>query len=286
VDTATLDIEILKSWIGRSKTQIDVIRPQPITMMAATLGQSLPQLEDAAPLPPAWHWLYFLEAKPRGDLGRDGHAALGEFLPPVALPRRMWAGGRFDFFKPVRIGETIKKVSTINKIERKSGRSGELCFVTVRHELFAEEELRLSEDHEIVYREDANGDDAPPTPPPAPDDAEVQETITPDPVLLFRYSALTFNSHRIHYDVDYCRDVEGYPGLVFHGPLTATLLVDLAERQSGQSTVSNFSYRAASPLYDNAPFTTALKREENRLILWAANPEGRLSMTATAELSD
>ena len=281
----TLDIEILKTWIGRSESHSDVISPKPVEMMAATLGQVVDIPKDGAPLPAAWHWLYFLGAKSRGDLGRDGHAALGEFLPPVALPRRMWAGGHFDFIKPVYIGEAVKKASTINKVERKSGRSGELCFVTVRHQLFAGDELRITDDHNIVYREDSTSKEpAPPT--PAPADAEIREAITPDPVLLFRYSALTFNSHRIHYDVDYCRDVEGYPGLVFHGPLTATLLLDLASRHSGGKIITDFSYRAISPLFDINPFTIALAHEEDRLVLWAETPEGHLAMSATAKLKE
>jgi 3-methylfumaryl-CoA hydratase len=280
---ATLDIETLKTWIGRSETSVDVIRPQPVALMAATLGRKADLPDQGDPLPSPWHWLYFLEAKPRDQLGRDGHTALGDFLPPVALPRRMWAGGGFNFHSHIRIGETIRKVSTINQVTRKSGRSGELCFVTVRHELFAGDDLRLSEDHDIVYREDPSGENTPSPAPVPTEKADVSETISPDSVMLFRYSALTFNSHRIHYDVDYCRDVEGYPGLVFHGPLTATLLLDLATRHSGRASLSRFSYRAISPLFDTAPFTISLRHEEKGLILWAETPEGRLAMTATAE---
>jgi 3-methylfumaryl-CoA hydratase len=281
----TLDIEILKTWIGRSESHSDVISLNPVQMMAATLGRTADIPKDGAPLPAAWHWLYFLAATPRDDLGRDGHAALGEFLPPVALPRRMWAGGCFDFQAPIHIGETIKKISTIKKVERKSGRSGELCFVTVRHQLFAGDELRLTDDHNIVYREDPTSKEpAPPT--PAPSEAEIREIITPDTVLLFRYSALTFNSHRIHYDVDYCRDVEGYPGLVFHGPLTATLLLDLATRNLAGRTITGFSYRAVSPLFDTSPFTIALAHEEDRMILWAETPEGHLAMSATVSIRE
>jgi len=278
----TLDIETLKSWIGRSERHSAVIRPDPMAMMSATLGGSADLPRDGTPLPAAWHWLYFLKPTPRGDLGLDGHAALGEFLPPVALPRRMWAGGCFDFRKPIRIGESVNKVSSISKIERKSGRSGELCFVTVRHELFVADELRLIEDHDIVYREDTAVTQSAPLPPGG---AEMRETVIPDPVLLFRYSALTFNGHRIHYDADYCRDVEGYPDLVFHGPLTATLLLDLATRRAGKRALAKFSYRALSPLFVDKPFTIALRFDgQDRLILWAETPEGRLAMSAEAQL--
>ncbi len=284
MNEATLDINTLKSWIGRTKTRTDVIHPQPVALMNATLGHRTDPPREGYPLPLSWHWLYFLEARPPDELGRDGHTALGDFLPPVALPRRMWAGGRFDFHDSIRVGETIRKASTISKVERKSGRSGELCFVTVHHELFAGDDLRLSEDHNIVYRDDPAKDD-PPAPPPEPTfEADTSETVTPDPVLLFRYSALTFNSHRIHYDVDYCRDVEGYSGLVFHGPLTATLLLDLASRHYGVETLANFSYRAISPLFDTDPFTISLCQHGNQLNLWASNPNGQLAMTASIDL--
>ncbi len=278
-----LDMETLKSWIGRSQSRTDIMRPEPAAMMAATLGGSADLPAQGSPLPAAWHWLYFLGATPRGDLGRDGHAGLGEFLPPVALPRRMWAGGRLDFRKAIVIGETIEKISTINKVERKYGCSGELCFVTVRHQLFAGDELCLIEDHDIVYREDTTLAQA--TPPPPPEGAEARETVTPDPVLLFRYSALTFNGHRIHYDADYCRDVEGYPDLVFHGPLTATLLLDLATRHAEGRTITEFSYRALAPLFVDKPFTIAVRFDaQDRLILWAETPDGRLAMSAEARL--
>jgi len=286
MNAPTLDIGVLKTWIGNSKSSTDAIRPGPVALMAATLGLKDGLLEDGAPLPAPWHWLYFLEATGRDALGRDGHAALGQFMPPVDLPRRMWAGGKFDFRAPLCIGESIRKVSTINHVERKSGRSGELCFVTVRHQFFAGDELRLSEDHDVVYCQDRQPGEDSPTPPLPPYEPDIIETVTPEPVLLFRYSALTFNSHRIHYDVDYCRDIEGYPGLVVHGPLTATLLLDLARRQAGAATLSDFSYRALSPLFHTHPFTIALRRDNNNLHVWATNPDGNMAMTASAHLSD
>lgn len=282
----TMDNEKLRSWIGRSRTETDILHPKPCQLMAATLGWDTPPFQEGDPLPPAWHWLYFLDARPPAELGRDGHAALGAFLPPVTLPRRMWAGGRFRFSAPLILGEAVRKKSTIQDVNLKSGRSGDLCFVTVRHDLYRGDELCLSEDHDIVYRNDPSPGTEAPLPPLPEAEAEHTETVTPNPVLLFRYSALTFNGHRIHYDVDYCRDVEGYPGLVFHGPLTATLLLDLARRHGDSRTLKDFSYRAISPLFDTAPFTLALRRIQGGFSLWAINAEGRLAMTAKVEFTE
>lgn len=270
----------LTDWIGRQETKTDCLTAAAAARMHVTLGKGGPPPGDGDPIPPAWHWLLFADAKPPAELGRDGHPRRGGFLPPVELPRRMWAGGRLAFAAPLPVGGEITRRSTIKDVTEKSGKSGALCFVTVRHEFSSGGAVCLTEEHDIVYREDPGPDAPAPTPPEAPGDADATETITPDPVLLFRYSALTFNGHRIHYDVDYCREVEGYPGLVFHGPLTATLLLDLAERTAGK--VAAFSFRAVSPLFDTAPFSIACKKDGDTLSLWAVNPDGRLAMTADA----
>lgn len=289
----TLDIDILNRWRGRRRESADIIRAQPAAFMRATLDVpwfAESRFEVGDPLPHAWHWLYFLDAKPRGELGRDGHPLRGEFLPPVALPRRMWAGGRIEFIRPMRIGDAIRRASTVADIARKTGRSGELCFVTLRHEFFRDDAPVMREEHDIVYREDP----APnaPTPTPAPDATDADSTaadaairITPTPVMLFRYSALTFNSHRIHYDADYCRDVEGFPGPVVHGPLTATLLAGMAAKQSGARALKRFAYRAVSPLYADAPFDICARKNAGGLQLHAANARGELAMRAEAELA-
>jgi 3-methylfumaryl-CoA hydratase len=248
--------------------------------MQSTLGR-IPHLSDGDELPPLWHWLYFLEAKPAGELGRDGHPAKGGFLPPVTLPRRMWAGGRFSFHAPLRLGAPVRKVSTISNIVEKEGRTGPLCFVTVQHEVYAGEILAVTEEQDIVYREDSSPDA--PTPPlkAAPGDAEITEEVAPGPVTLFRYSALTFNGHRIHYDVDYARDVEGYDGLVFHGPLTATLLIDLATHTVGRQP-TRFSFRGLAPISGNSPFHIEGRRDGDTMRLWARRHDGVLSMQAEA----
>jgi len=268
-------------WVGRSETQHDTITPAPLRALAATLDR------DEAPgeVPPLAHWLYFLPMHRHSELGDDGHAKRGGFLPPVPLPRRMWAGGRLQWHAPLQLGEAITRTSTIASVRAKSGRSGELVFVVVRHEIANERGLALSEEHDIVYREAARAGDPQPVPQSAPKDATWQRRIVPDPVLLFRYSALTFNGHRIHYDHPYVTQVEGYPGLVVHGPLIATLLVDLLRRETPDARLSKFSFRAVRPLFDTAPFFVCGKPEGRTVQLWAQDAAGHLCMHATAELS-
>ena len=234
----------------------------------------------AGELPPLWHWVYFTPSARRSALGPDGHPARGGFLPPVALPNRMWAGGRLAFHQPLRLGEAVERRSRIVRCDRKHGRSGELVFVTVRHAVSGERGLALEEEHDIVYRQPA------PKGGPLAGEAvaaaaEFRRTVRPDPVLLFRYSALTFNGHRIHYDHPYVTGEEGYPGLVVHGPLTATLLLDAFRAAHPDQRVERFAFRAVGPLYDNADFDVC-----GRLIgpgeaeLWT-DCGGRLTMKAT-----
>jgi 3-methylfumaryl-CoA hydratase len=274
----TLDEAKLRKWIGNAQSSTDTLHVEQSRLMQATLDRE-PTLNAGDELPPAWHWLYFLTGAPMSKLGRDGHAALGEFLPPVALPRRMWAGGRLAFEKPVLLGETISKRSTIKDVVAKHGKSGSLVFVTVRHEYYGSgEELRFTEEHDIVYRQDPSPDAPKPTPVAPPDGSVHSETIVPSTVQLFRYSALTFNSHRIHYDRDYCQQVEGYPGLIFHGPLTATLLADLAYRIRDGKMLKKFNFRAVAPLFDTQPFTL---HHDGISTVWAETPEGGLAMKTT-----
>jgi 3-methylfumaryl-CoA hydratase len=248
-------------------------------------------------VPPLWHWLYFAPLARQSELGPDGHARRGGFLPPVPLPCRMWAGGRFEFRHPLRVGDEITRVSSIVKVDGKTGRSGELVFVTVRHEFSDARGLALTEEHDIVYR-----DVLPPVSPgagnpagggaPEPQIAATDETfsreIVPDPVLLFRYSALTFNGHRIHYDRSYVTEVEGYPGLIVHGPLIATLLLDLLRRERPQAAVRRFAFTALRPVFDIHRFTVCGRFEPGsdprRALLWARNHEGFVAMRSEAEL--
>ncbi|MEQ6204385.1 MaoC family dehydratase N-terminal domain-containing protein [Sulfitobacter sp. HNIBRBA2951] len=277
----TTDPDTLRQWIGKTETLHDTLHPQPANLMEMTLDRA-PQLGRGDALPPLWHWLYFLQSAPLGELGRDGHPAKGGFLPPVALPRRMWAGGRFGFTDALRIGADVTKTSTIKDVTLKQGRSGALCFVTVRHELAAKGAApALWEEHDIVYREDPS-ESAPPAPTASiGKDWHHSEEITPSEVMLFRYSALTFNGHRIHYDRDYARDVEGHAGLVVHGPLIATLLMGMAQRLAQGAQPSAFQFRAASPLFDTAPFTLHARTIDGGYDLAAATPQGRMAMQAS-----
>lgn len=262
---------------------VEVISTAWCRKMEETLGREA-VLNDGDALPPLWHFITHLTSVPLGGLGRDGHPRRGRFLPPVALPRRMWAGGRLTFDADLRLGEEVEKTSTIDKIAMKNGRTGSLCFVTVKHELVAGGDVCVTEEQDLVYREDPAPDALKPEPMPAPSGAQFSQIVTPSEVMLFRYSALTFNSHRIHYDRDYARSVEGYPNLVFHGPLTATLLADLAVTETGQRLAA-FSFRALSPLFDTEPFTISGRRDGQSVELWATTPAGGLAMQANAELA-
>ena len=277
----------LTTWIGRTETAHDALTSTPVAALHATLDYPTAPVPVGTPLPPLWHWLYFLPTHRQSELGPDGHAERGGFLPPVALPRRMWAGGRFDFRAPLRVGNAITRTSTIENVTSKPGRTGPLVFVTVRHEVSTEGAFgpALVEHHDIVYRAERSPDEVEPAPIPAPTGAPWQREIVPDDVLLFRYSALTFNGHRIHYDRRYVTEVEGYPGLIVHGPLLATLLLDLVRRNAGDAEVATFRFRAVRPTFDLHPFQVCGEpREDGTVRLWAADHEGWLTMDATATL--
>jgi len=273
----------MSDWVGRTESRTDVINAWPVEALAATLDRNDPVPHAGDPLPAGWHWMYFLEAKPMSELGSDGHPQRGGFLPPIALPRRMWAGGRIDFQASLRIGDTVRKQSTIVKVEPKSGKSGSLVFVTVKHEYFAGDTLAISEEQDIVYRDAAKPGDPQPRPSPAPAEAVWQRRVEADPVLLFRYSALTFNGHRIHYDRDYATGAEHYPGLVVHGPLQSTLLLDLCRRHHPRP-VRRFEYRASSPLYAGETLSVngAPAADNESVELWTAGQAGAYAMKGTA----
>jgi 3-methylfumaryl-CoA hydratase len=271
----------LKDWIGRTETTTDVAEPGVYHRLAGVLDHKIPPWRAGA-APPLGHWLNFLPDVPQSDIGEDGHPKRGGFLPPVSLPRRMWAGSRLTFSGPILIGAKIDRRSTIQSVEPKSGRSGEMVFVTVRHEVFARGAVCVSEEQDIVYREAPKPSAAasPPAPPEPGLKPEWSRRITPDPISLFRYSALTYNGHRIHYDRDYCRDVEGYPGLVVHGPLIATLLLDHYLRRHPGAAIAGFSFRAQSPLYDTAPFDLNGRETADGAQLWAMAADGQVAMKA------
>jgi len=278
----------LTAWIGRSETLHDTITEAPIRALNATLDHEPLPVAPGVPILPLWHWLYFLPMHRQSEIGADGHAKRGGFLPPVPLPRRMWAGGRFEFRAPVRVGDRVARTSTIENVVTKTGRSGTLVFVTVRHDLRRADETEpaIVEHHDIVYREAKRPGDVEPPPQATGTGAPWQRELLPDDVLLFRYSALTFNGHRIHYDRRYVTEVEGYPGLIVHGPLIATLLLDLLRREHANAVVTRFDFKAISPLFDLNPFEVCGRADgERRFALWARNPEGGLAMQASAEIA-
>jgi len=308
------DTQDLDAWIGTERVQQDVVSLQAARALAATLDREADALKDGTPFPLGWHWILFNSVAPRSDLAPDGHARRGSILPPVPLPRRMWAGGALRFGGTLRIGEPIERVSTIQSIEHKEGRSGPLVFVTVRHEISNEVGVAVEEEQNLVYRTLESPDHAtaprtdPPNPPPA--DPDWTESFVADEVTLFRFSALTFNDHRIHYDYRYATDVEGYPGLVVHGPLLALLLVDAGVRHAVAATpyttvATSFRYRNARPLFCNEEFqlgggcledtgTGGQFAEDGhagvgtvdgvaRMKLWVAHPERGLAIEAELE---
>lgn len=280
-----LNIDHLNKWVGNKEIAVETIAIEPLQRMRATLDYAPKTIIAGEPVPALWHWVYFLNPTRASELGRDGHAALGDFMPPVPLPRRMWAGGQLQFNAPLRVGELARRESTVRDVKLKQGRTGKLCFVEVEHCISVGDEVRIREIHNIVYRDAKQSDEAKAQQLEAPDDAQWSNVVAPSSTLLFRYSALTFNGHRIHYDLDFCRDEEGYPGLVFHGPLTATMLLDMAIKQNPDKLLAGYEFRAYSPLFDNAPFTLNGKMDGSKAILWAANPQGHLAMKATANFA-
>lgn len=282
-----VNIASLREWIGRTESSSDQVTSAPIVGLSATLDRDDPLPRNGDPLPPLWNRLYFLSVSRQSELGSDGHPKRGDFLPPVPLPRRMFAGARLQFHHPLRVGETVAKVSRIVDVSYKEGRNGPLVFVLLRHEISNDAGLAVSEEQDIVYRANPRPGDPVPIAQKKPADATWTVVIHPDPVLLFRYSALTFNGHRIHYDREYVTKVEGYPGLVVQGPLTATLLLDLVRRKLSDPVVTHFSFRAVKPLFDTAPFSISGRAEDDgkTIQLWATDPDDSVAMSATATLA-
>ncbi len=282
MDTDTLNLPLLRTWIGRTERAEDVVTPRLAAELAATLNQAAPPIHGQ-PVPPGLHWCLAPAAAPMSTLGPDGHPARGGFLPPVTLPRRMWAGGRLEFRDTLHVGDTVERTSVISDVTAKHGRTGTLCFVTVEHEVQTRRGCAVHERQDIVYR-GLPSTAAPASPPAIARAPRWTRTVAADPVLLFRYSALTFNGHRIHYDRRFCLDEEGYPGLVVHGPLQATLLMGLAAMARG-APPRLFEFRGNSPLFDTGAFTVnaTVSEEPNGLDLWTAGDTEPVATSATAQ---
>lgn len=268
-----------QDWVGREEMVRDRLTPAMLARLFATLNRNV-QPADVAP--PLAHWLCFLPASPQSQIDVDGHPKRGGFLPPIDLPRRMWAGGRLEFHSDLPVDVPLERRSTILAVKEKSGASGRLVFVTVGHQVNAGGVAIVSEEQDLVYREAAAPGTVPSPVAPAPtiEPCEVEKTVRADPALLFRFSALTFNAHRIHYDRDYARVEEGYAGLVVHGPLLATLLMHHWLSANDDAQPGRFAFRARRPLIDGAPFALCLARGEDNARLWTRDAEGHVTMTA------
>jgi 3-methylfumaryl-CoA hydratase len=275
-----LDVDHLRSWIGREEVANDIVTADLVRKFHATLdlpGRT-PEVGDAAPR--LIHFCLAQPAAPTAALGEDGHPRRGGFLPPVPLPRRMWAGGGLSFDRELRVGDAVRRVSRIADVVPKSGRTGLLCFVTVKHAVEVDGEAVLDERQDIVYR-GLDSSESSKAPPPA-EPGRHQRRLTASAPLLFRYSALTFNGHRIHYDRRYVTEVEHYPGLIVHGPLQATLLLNYSTELHG-SPPAKFAFRSASPLFDDDAFVLHADEDGSKLKLWTARENGPVAMTAEAE---
>jgi 3-methylfumaryl-CoA hydratase len=276
--SASLDIDTLRKWIGTERRSTDVITPRLANGLSAVLDRDC-DLVPGSVAPPGIHWCLAPEIAPMSALGSDGHPARGAFMPPVPLPRRMWAGGELRFSGAFRVGDEVSRVSRVTDVAEKTGRTGTLCFVTISHDYSTAAGLVVSERQDLVYRalEAAPAGEPRKADLPEPERrAEIDGTAT----LLMRYSAVTFNGHRIHYDRDYCRNEEFYPGLVVHGPLQATFLLQMAVDMDGGRLPSRFGFRATAPLFDGAVFSLNGRREQEATRLWVTNDQGVMTMEA------
>jgi 3-methylfumaryl-CoA hydratase len=281
--TDKLDLDHLRQWIGRSSQASDIVTAHVVKGLRATLFQEIgePKAGDAAP----WtvHWCLAQPVFPMSALSQDGHPTRGGFLPPVPLPRRMWAGGELEFFDALQVGDEMTRTSRIADVTMKTGSTGALCFVSVDHLVTTPRGTALRERQDIVYRDMSGAQASAPAKTPAPPpQAQHRESHMADPVLLFRYSALTFNGHRIHYDRDYVTKVEGYPGLIFHGPLQAAFIVELAAKLRGGAAPKKFSYRGLQPLFEGSEFSINANKTDSGMELWTANSAGQPTMKGTA----
>jgi 3-methylfumaryl-CoA hydratase len=283
--TDALDLNHLRQWIGRTNEASDTVSAQLVRGLRATLFLDIgtPKTGDTAPF--TVHWCLAQPVAPMSELGPDGHPARGGFLPPVPLPRRMWAGGELEWLDTLRVGDEATRTSTISDVTMKTGSTGTLCFVAVKHVISTARGVAIRERQDIVYRDvpTATPSAAPAKPAPVLPTAKHRETHMADPVLLFRYSALTFNGHRIHYDRDYVTKVEGYPGLIFHGPMQAALLVEYAARLHGGTAPRKFTYRGVQPLFDGSEFSVNGNETDGGMELWTANSAAQPTMKASAE---
>jgi 3-methylfumaryl-CoA hydratase len=288
MSTVTLDLDELKRHVGRKSVATDVVTAAPANLLRLTFGRSEPELEDGDPLPPGWHGLYFLPRFAPSELRPDGTPLDTGVVPAMPLPRRMFAGQTLRFHRPIRIGQALRQETELADISHKSGGTGALVFTTVVSRIFGPDGLALEDERRTVYREEVKAGDRNQAPrrEPAPTDVAWRRTITPEPILLFRFSALTFNSHRIHYDHPWATATEGYPALVVHGPLTSTLLIDFARDHNPGRVFKSYTTQARAPLFEGTPFELRGRPSAAGCELWAVTPEGTIAMSAQVELEN
>ena len=279
-------LDELKTHVGRRQGATDVLYAHPANLLRLALGRPEPELRDGDPLPPSWLSLYFLPRFGPGELRPDGSPRDTGVVPPMPLPRRMFAGERVRLHRPLRIGQQVRREIELADLSTKTGGTGTLVFATVVSRVFDADGLALEDERRTVFREEVKPGERNQAPrrEPAPAEVAWRRTVTPDPVLLFRFSALTFNSHRIHYDRTWAMEVEGYPGLVVHGPLTTTLLVDFARDQSPGRRILSYATQARAPLFDTAAFELRGRPTAKGCECWAVTPEGTVAMSTEIEL--
>ena len=284
---ATLNLDDLKRHVGRTETSTDVVTAAQANLLRLTFGRPEPELKDGDPLPPGWHVIYFTPRVATGDLRPDGTPARSGVTPDMPLPRRMFAGQAFRFHRPLRIGQALRQETELTDIALKTGGTGTMVFTTVVSRIYGPDGLAVEDERRIVYREEVKAGERNQAPrrEPAPTDAPWRRTVTAEPIVLFRFSALTFNSHKIHYDRQWATETEGYPALVVHGPFTQTLLIDFARDHAEGRAFKSFITQARAPLFEGAPFELRGRPSGTGCDLWAVTPEGTVAMSAQAEFA-
>ena len=286
MSTVTIDLDDLKRHVGARHVATDVITAAPANLLRLTFDRPEPEFKDGDTLPAGWQFLYFLPRLAPGALRSDGTSASSGVVPDMPLPRRMFAGQAFRFHRPLRIGQALRQETELTDIAVKSGGTGTLVFVTVMHRIVGPDGLAVEDERRTVYREEVKAGERNQAPrrEPAPTDVPWRRTVTPDPILLFRFSALTFNSHRIHYDRQWAMEVEGYPALVVHGPLTSALLLDFARDHNPGRVLTSCATQARAPLFEGAPFELRGRPSADGCEVWAVTPEGTVAMSAQVGL--
>jgi 3-methylfumaryl-CoA hydratase len=285
MSTATLNLDDLKRHVGARRVATDVVSAAPANLLRLAFDRPEPEFRDGDALPPGWHILYFLPRFAPGALRPDGTPASSGVVPDMPLPRRMFAGQTFRFHRPLRIGQSLRQETELTDISAKTGGTGTLVFATVVNRLIGPDGLAVEDERRTVYREEVKAGERNQAPrrEPAPTDVPWRRAVTADPILLFRFSALTFNSHRIHYDRQWAMEVEGYPALVVHGPLTAALLLDFARDENPARTIASYTTQARAPLFEGAAFELRGRPSGSGCDVWAVTPEGTVAMSARVE---